>query len=571
MLKVIGERLKESALSIGPFFLIILLIHFSGLLMIGSSDSDTAGKIYSNTLFDVDFYAKNYATYAFSPTLVLFLLAYPLMVIGMSFYGLGADTAIDKMGTAVGTSLTKKKSILLLFIVSALLGALCTFAEPDLTVFSTQLMGEGGKYVLIILISVGVGLFLGLAFIRIIFQWNYKTIVYIIFAISFGLGCLINKDSFFPIIYDGTGVTIGSMTVPFVLAMGIAVAQMRGSKNAEDDSFGLTGLAGLGPMIIVSIWAKIVEMTNMKVDFGGMIAGAEKLGAGQYSEIINYYHEATLDSLQDVGIAILPLIGFFVVYDLIFLHLNKKDLLKIGIGILETFVGLTIFMIGINSGFMLVARQMGSAFASEGFQNNFYVVMLLCLAMGILIILAEPGIHVLGKQVEEVSRGSIKTKELYFALCIGVSLSLIFGIARIQFLWELKWIVIPMLLIFIFLSLFVPKIYTPLSLDSAGIASSTMASAFLLPMAISFASAKLGTSDSEVLVQYGTGMVGLVFMCPLLSIECLGVYGKVKEQVVYNINKKRIMEPDDSQVIHLPNGEYQDVNYIPHPIEGGNL
>ena len=558
MFKVVYERIKESFLSIGPFFLVILILHFSGLLMIGST-VNVNGNIFSEaSIFQGNFYSDYYGKYVFSPALICFLIAFPLMVLGMSFYGIGADNAVDKMGAAVGSSLTKKKSIILLFIVSALLGGLCTFAEPDLTVFSTQLMGEGGKYVIISIVSLGVGLLLGLAFIRIIFQWSYKIILYIIFLIAFGLGILINRESFFPIVFDGMGVTIGSITVPFVLSMGIAVAQLRGGKNAEDDSFGLNGLASLGPIITIFLWAKITTTIGFDAEslFGSVVSGSSGgIGPMNYASLGSHYLDAFISSITDVGIAILPLIVFFLTYNFIFLKLSLKELEKIFIGLVETFLGLTVFMVGINSGFMIVARQLGVAFSSTGFQDHFYVVILLCILIGTLIILAEPAVHVLCKQVEEVSRGSIGIKELYGALCVAVCAALLFGILKVQFRIDITVIIIPLLLLFFILTLFVPNIYTGLALDSAGIASSTMASAFLLPMEIAMFVAKYPTASAEETVRYGTGMVGLVYICPLLAIEILGVYGKVKSNIVFRINQARIIEADDKQVIHLENNE----------------
>lgn len=557
MFKEITGRVKESASSLGPFFALILLIHFSGFFMVGSVDMGILQNVDIHSVFEPGFYETYYAVYAFTPVLVCFLLAFPLMVLGMALYGMGADQAMTKMGMAVGSSLTKKKQIGLLFVASFLLGTLCTFAEPDLTVFSTQLMGEGGKYVLISIISIGVGLLLALALVRILFQWDYKILMYVIFLVTFGLGMLVNRETFFPVVFDGSGVTIGSITVPFVLAMGIAVAQIRGSANAEDDSFGITGLASLGPLITVFVWAKIMDMIGVNDQFFagilGNAANANATGPATFGVLGSFYASATVSSLTDTAVAMAPLVVFFFAYDLLFIRLNKTETLKIVVGLVEAFVGLSVFMIGINSGFIPVARQLGMAFASSGFQSHFYAVMIACGLIGFLIILGEPAVHVLSKSVEEVSRGSISVKELYVALCCGVAGALILGIAKVQFQWEMKYIVIPLLVIFFLLALFVPKLFTGLALDSAGIASSTMASAFLLPMEIGMAMVKFGPSNTEQVVRYGTGMVGLVYICPLIAIELLGLYGKAKNHVLYEINRNRVMEPDDSQIIHLGN------------------
>ena len=554
-------RLKESVSSIGPFFILILVIHFTGVFMIGSPDP---GKLASGgTVFDLGYYSS-YGQYAFTPSLLVFILAFPLMVVGMSLFGMGADQAMEKMGSAVGASLTKKRSIALLAIASLLIGTLVTFAEPDLTIFSSQLMGEKNKYVLIIIISVGVGLLLALAFVRIIFQWDYRLILMFIFAVVFALGCFVNRESFFPIVFDSSGVTIGSVTVPFVLAMGISVAQIRGSKNAEDDSFGLTGLAGLGPLITCMIWAKVMDSTMAEGQFGNTFAGLVDVsesfayGPTQYGQLSNIYASeaggAALDTLR--GLA--PLAVMFFLYDLAVLHLDWKQRWRILAGLVETYIGLFIFMLGVNTGFMSVARQMGRAFGTEQFSNNFYAVILICLLIGMLIILAEPAVHVLGKQVEEVSQGSIRVRELYVALCAGVGLAVVLCVLRVQYQLSILYFAIPLILASLIMALVSPKIFTALAFDSAGIASSTMASAFIMPLVVCMAIQKFqgsGGDVTETVISYGTGVVGMVFLCPLLSIQVLGVIGRVKLMTSLAINRRRIMEPDDSQVVHIPSGE----------------
>lgn len=569
MNREIASRLKESALSIGPFFILILVMHFTGFFMVGSITESNADSFA--TIFTQGYYSNYYSQYAFTPSLLCFIIALPLMIVGMSFFGMGADQAMGKMGAAVGASLTKRRSIGMLVVCSLLLGTLITFAEPDLTIFSTQLMGESNKYTLIIIISVGVGILLAIAFVRVIYQWDFRVVLMFLFAIVFALGCLINRESFFPIIFDSSGVTVGSVSVPFILAMGISVAQIRGSKNAEDDSFGISGLASLGPLITVMIWAKVME-GQVGDDFGSIFSGlvsdataSGRFGPETYSALGSLYGSEALSSLQDVAIGMAPLTIMFFIYDFCFLHLDWKTRGKICVGLVETFLGLFVFMLGVNTGFMSIARQMGHAFGSGGFRDNFYAVILACILMGMLIILAEPSIHVLGKQVEEVSQGSIRSSELYVGLCIGVAMALVFSVLRVQYEISFMLFGVPLLIASLALALFSPKIFVALAFDSAGIASSTMASAFLMPMVLSMAAAKFGTGSSEAIeniISYGSGVLGMVYLCPLFSIQVLGAYGQVKQMTSMAINRKRVMEPDDSQVIHIPNGESmsQEVN-----------
>ncbi len=556
MPKELLGRIKESVTSIGPFFILILVLHFSGIFMVGANNVAN--------VFQPNFYGTHYVQLEslFNPSLVVFLIAFPLMVVGMSLFGMGADQAMEKMGSAVGASLTKKRSIVLLAIVSVLIGTLVTFAEPDLTIFSAQLLGEDNKYVLIIIISIGVGLLLAVAFVRVLLQWDYRIILMFLFAVVFGLGCLINRDSFFPIVLDSSGVTIGSVTVPFVLAMGISVAQIRGSKNAEDDSFGLTGLAGLGPLVTCMIWAKVMDEKIVSNDgfgqaFKALVSSTDAyaFGPSQWGDMLPIYRSEAAGSALDTVLGMAPLIVMFALYDFCFLHLDWKKRLKIAIGLAVTYVGLFTFMLGVNTGFMSTARQLGRLLGSQEFRSHFYVVALLALLIGTLIILAEPSVHILGKQVEEVSQGSIRVKDLYLTLCIGVGSSVLVSVLRVQYDIPIMYFAVPLMFLSMILALVSPKIFTGLAFDSAGIASSTMASAFLMPMVVAMATAKYGAADAASVISYGTGVVGMVYLCPLISIQSLGLIGRFKSIVAIRINRRRIVEADDSQIIHIPGGE----------------
>ncbi len=224
-------------------------------------------------------------------------------------------------------------------------------------------------------------------------------------------------------------------------------------------------------------------------------------------------------------------------------------------GLVYTFLGLYVFLLGANTGFIPVARKMGLAFSTPAYAERFWLVMLVCLFMGLLIILAEPAVHVLGKQVEEVSRGTITSRELMVALCLALGAACVLGVAKIQYQIDFMAIVVPILIVVFFLACFVPELYTALAFDSSSIASGTMTSCFLLPMCIGLATGKFGADNPAAIVAYGTGILGLVSVTPLLAIILLGVYGRIKSMIAIRITRSRIREPEDSQVIHLPNAD----------------
>lgn len=547
MPKELLSRVKESAFSIGPVFLVILALNFSGFFMMDSNISASNVSTYIS-VFTSGFYSDYYVSYLFGPVLLCFLLAFLPLVLGLSLFGMGADQAMNKMGALVGASLTKKKSVWLLAIVSFLLGTLVTLAEPDLSVFSTQLFGESGKWIMMVVVSLGLGLLLALALVRILLGVDYRMLVFLIFMIVFGLGTLASDDSVFPVVADGVGTTTGAVSAPFILALGIGVAQAKGGKNAEDDSFGVSGMASLGPFISIMIMAEVMPDFTYSIDAGNAI--------NSYSQLPGLYSSYALSELLDVTLSMAPLVLFFIIYKFIFLKdLSNKEMLKIALGLAYTFVGLYVFLLAADTGLIPVGRKMGLAFGSPNFQENFWAVALVCLGIGLLLILAEPAVHVLGKQVEEVSRGSIRSRELMVALCVAMALAVLFGILRVKYRIPIMDIMVPIILLVGAMSLFVPEIYTALAFDSAGIASGTMTSCFLLPMCLGMAVAVFGADDTTDIVKYGSGILGLVSTTPLLAIEALGVYGRIKSIIAIRITRSRIREPDDEQVVHLVNGE----------------
>lgn len=550
MFKELSGRIKESLFSILPIVMVLLFLHFSGVFMF---DGDV-----TKNVFTPSFYQNNYVNSLIGPFLVCFLISIIPMILGSSLFGMGADQAMTKMGTLMGSSLTKKRSALLLGLVTGMMGGILTFAEPDITFFSTQLMGEQGKYVMIIVISLGVGLLLGIGFVRIMKQWSYKFVMICLWFVVFGLASIADHE-FLPIAFDGAGSTIGSLSAPFIVAMGIGVASVKGSKNAEDDSFGISGLAGLGPLVTVILIDLIAKKTiDQQVQLSPSDA-YNSLKDYSYSGIGSVYGSNILSALQDVAISISPILVFFFVYNFFWLKIAKKELISIIIGLVYTCLGLTLFLAAVNSGFIPVGWKMGVNFSSyEG--ANFGLVIGVMALVGLVIILAEPSVHVLGKQIEEVSRGAIRSHSLFVALCFALMSACILGVLRAKFP-SINYAMIQVILFFVslVLSFFVPTIYFALSFDSAGVASGTMASAFLLPICSGLAytlypyDPSNGISNSSI--QGGFGVIGLVSTCSIIAIQVLGAYGEIKRRMMVRNAMSKIFASDDSQVIHLKNGE----------------
>lgn len=550
MFQEIKDRVRESFSSILPILGVLLFLNFSGLFLF---DGDPSRNVFSE-----GFYARDYARGFAGPILVCFLISAVPMILGSAIFGMGADQAMTRMGNLMGSSLTKKRSAVLLGFVTFMMGAILTFAEPDITFFSTQLMGEGGKYVMIVVIALGVGLLLGVGFVRILKQWPYKFVMVCLWFVVFALAA-IGDEGFLPIAFDGAGSTIGSLSSPFIVAMGIGVASVKGSRNAEDDSFGISGLAGLGPLVTVVLIDLLAKRTiDAQVRLSPSDAYLTLTREG-YAGIGSVYGANALSALKDVAISITPILAFFFLYDFFWLKLPKKEVIKLLIGLVYATAGLTLFLMSVNSGFIPTGWKMGVNFASyQG--GQFGLVVGIAAFIGLVIILAEPSVHVLAKQIEEVSRGAIRAHSLFLGLCLALVSACVLGVMR-AYDPSIDYGVIQVCLfaLSLVLSFFVPTIYFALSFDSAGVASGTMASAFLLPISSGLAFTKypydpsLGIQNPSI--QGGFGVIGLVSSCSIIAIQLLGLYGEVKRRLVARKAMRKIFSSEDSQVVHLPLGE----------------
>lgn len=444
-----------------------------------------------------------------------FVIGAIMLIIGLSLFNLGADASMMRMGEQVGHYVTKKKNIWLLIGVTIAIGIIITIAEPDLMVLAGQMDPPIPKIVMIITVALGVGIFLALALLRIILQIKLNTMLFILYAILFVIASIvsINSSEFIAVAFDSGGVTTGPMTVPFILALGLGVASARGDNASKDDSFGLVSFCSIGPIIMVLILGLIFK--------GAKAEATEVVVLHSFNDFTSFFGKELLAKIGEIAFAILPIIGCVIVFEIILLKDTKKNIIKIFIGILYTYVGLVIFLTGASVGFMPIASFLGKTIATTQFK---YILIPLGMIMGFFVVMAEPAVHVLNKQVEEITSGAISQKVMLFSLAIGVAVSIGLSMARVIFDFSILYVIIPGYLIAICLMFFVPKIFTAIAFDSGGVASGPMTATFLLPLA---QGACLAISPDKML-NNGFGVVALVAMTPLIVIQILGLIFKVK-------------------------------------------
>ena len=446
-------------------------------------------------------------------TMMAFAIGTVLLVIGMGFFNMGAETALTPLGESVGKALTSRsKSIWLIAFMGFLIGLVITVAEPDLQVLANQ-VSSFPNLILIGTVAIGVALFLLIALMRIIFAVPLRILLIACYVVIFVLAAFVSPE-FWAVAFDGGGVTTGPMTVPFIIALGVGVSSLKRGKQAEDDSFGLVALCSVGPIIAVLILGLIYNTS-------GLSYVPDPVPDPQNTqELFLLYVKSLPHYLKEMAISLAPIAVFLIGFQLSTRKLNKKEFFKIIIGLFYTLVGLTLFLTGANVGFMPVGRLLGDKLAR--LDNNWLLVPIAML-IGFFIVQAEPAVHVLNKQVEEITLGKIPAKAMNVSLSIGIAVSL--GIAMIRVLTGVSiiWFLAPMYGVSLILTFFVPKVFTAIAFDSGGVASGPMTATFLMPLAIGACAALEGNVFTDAF-----GVVAMVAATPLLTIQILGLAYRIK-------------------------------------------
>lgn len=478
------EKFKEAIISVLPITIIVMLLHF--------------------TIAPMPF-----------GTVMLFITGTILLVIGMGIFTLGADMAIMPIGEFIGSSLVKSRKLLILVVGSFILGVAVTVAEPDLQVLAKQVPAVP-DIILLASVAIGVGVFLVIALLRIVFKMKLSHILIIMYSIVFIVASFTAPD-YLAVAFDSGGVTTGPITVPFILALGMGVSAVRSSKNAEEDSFGLCGICSIGPIIAVLIMGIFFDSSG-----GGY--GFETVSTvNNLAELFALYRDGIFMFFKEVAIAFSPIIIIFGTYNIFYLKLPKRQIIKIAVGIIYTILGLTIFLTGVNIGFMPAGTYLGNSIASLTYN---WILIPLSVLIGFFVVTAEPAVHVLNKQVEDITSGAISKKMMMTGLSLGVGIALALAMIRIMTGVSIWFFLLPGYIIALAMTFFVPRIFTAIAFDSGGVASGTMAATFLLPFAIGVSSALGGNAMTDAF-----GIIAMVAMMPLVTVQIMGV--------IYNIKMNR--------------------------------
>ena len=449
-----------------------------------------------------------------SGLMLAFLLGAVHMVIGMGLFSVGADLAMAKIGSHIGSAMTASRRLSVILLTSFLLGTAVTLAEPDLQVLAANVPAISSR-VLVLTVAVGVGLFLALAMLRILFAISLRTMLLILYAVVFMLAFLLDPDML-PLSFDAGGVTTGPMTVPFIMALGVGVSAIRSDEKAKEDSFGLVALCSVGPIIAVMVLSLIFKAENGDAavtpvpDFSTTV----EVGGGYIAAFPTY--------LKETALALLPIFAFFLLFQAVSLHLRRKPFGQILLGIVYTYAGLVLFLTGVNVGFSPLGEALGGMIAASRFRMLMVPLMML---MGWYIIQAEPAVHVLTRQVEELTAGAVSEKAMEISLSLAVAAGNALAAVRVLTGIPILYFLIPGYAVALALSFFVPPTFTGIAFDSGGVASGPLTATFMLLFAMG-ASRTLG---GDVMTD-AFGLVSMVAMMPLITVQGMGAVFVLKSR-----------------------------------------
>ena len=450
------------------------------------------------------------------PNLLLtFLIGALMIVVGLGLFSLGAERSMTIIGNKIGTALTKIGKLPVILLVAFALGVAVTVAEPDLQVLADTVPNID-KTVLLLAVGIGVGLFMVVCMLRILYGINLRWVLLGCYVVIFALAAFTDRD-FLCIAFDSGGVTTGPMTVPFILALGVGISHVRSDRQAEADSFGLVSLCSIGPILSVLLLGFFSE------DSGGT-AEITRVSFDSTTGIGTAFVQALPVYMKEMAMAMLPIVAIFVLFQLFVFRMNTRSFGKIFVGILYTYIGLVLFLTGVNVGFSSLGAELGAALVENGKE---WLLIPLAAVLGWFIISAEPAVAVLEKQIEEVSAGTIPGKAIKLSLSIAIALAMALAMLRVVTGISILWFLVPGYAIALGLSFFVPNIYTAIAFDSGGVASGPMTATFMLQFMVGVSIALGGNVLTDAF-----GIVAMVAMMPLLSIQVVGFYYQRKARKV---------------------------------------
>ncbi|MDL2269452.1 DUF1538 domain-containing protein [Desulfosarcina sp. OttesenSCG-928-A07] len=472
------EKLKESGISVAPVMVIVLVLHYTIAPL-------PPGQIAQ------------------------FICGGILLILGLGVFLVGADLGISAFGQRVGASLAYRRSLILILVAVFSIGFAITIAEPNIQVLVglvTDVAPSIHKTTLLVMIAVGVALFLTLGALRIVFQIPLRILLFCFYGLVFSL-CVFVPPGFVGIAFDAGGSATGPVTVPFIMAMGIGMAGTTKKKEGDDSSFGLVGIAGAGPVAVVAVMGLFFSGNMDAIESDAAVTGT--------STLVSHFLGIFPGVINDILTAILPMAILFTIFQVVLFHLPAQQVRRIGFGFFYTFIGLVLFMTGVNGGLVTAGRSLG---LSLGGLAGGWALFPIGLLLGAVIVCAEPAVWVLNEQVETISGGSIKRSMMLASLSVSIALAVSVSMVRVITGMSIWWVLFPGYMLALVLTRYCPPLFTAIAFDSGCVASGPMSTAFILSLTLGASFAMGGNPTTDAF-----GLVALITLAPLITVQVMGL------------------------------------------------
>ena len=452
--------------------------------------------------------------------IIRFIIGSVIVVLGLTIFLLGVDMGITPLGSLTGTSLAKTNKLWIVLIAGLILGFFISIAEPGLMVLANQVnlvtSGQVSGISILVTVSIGLAVMISLGFLRVFYNVPLYKFLIGVYIIIFGLSIFASRE-FLAIAFDASGSTTGILAVPFILSLSVGISKLKkDSIESETDSFGLVAIASSGAILAVLLLDIFTRGKGLSGQLDSVVADTSLIFRPFIDMIPGYIMESTM--------AILPLFVILLVLQEISFKLKKRQLRKLLTGFAFAFVGLVMFLIGVNGGFMDVGTSIGKSLALM--ENKAYIIII-GFILGVVTILAEPAVYILTDQIENVTSGYVKKKAVLAPLAIGVGIAVALSVVRILVpaiqLWHY---LLPGYIISISMMFIVPKLFIGIAFDAGGVATGPMTATFILAFIQGAANAFEG---ADVIID-GFGMIAMVAMIPIITLQALGLVFKMKSK-----------------------------------------
>ncbi len=455
------------------------------------------------------------------------LVGYVSVVFGQALFLVGLDSSILPIGHMVGTTFSKYKKVVFILLFGFLFGVLATVAEPAISVLArqiAQILPVVNATLFIWITATGIGIGVAAALWRIIKNIHIKWMFGVLYVAVFAL-VIFAPEEFIPLAFDGSGATTGDVSVPFILALGIGISATFSKSKTNDDSLGIIGIASVGPIISVLLYGMILRIAG-----DGTLPPANEYVAGTGGTL----GSILLGNLRDVALAVLPIVLISIPFQFFAFKLPKKQFLKMLFGVVPVYVGLLVFLSGIDFGFAFVGQYIGGIFFDPARPEGFYWLLLAVgFILGAAITVSEPAVSVLGSQIESLTNGHIKKLTISLALAIGIGVAAMLSILKILTQINILWFLVPLYALALVMMIFTPRLFVGLAFDSGGVTGGALTSAFLTPLTLGIAQQVAIMTESEMsILTNGFGIIAFISVTPLIAVQALGI--------IYHIRSRKL-------------------------------